>query len=121
MFRNYVVLANSDGRPAFDFDIPGDLEVGDDELSVSVDLALIDPNGYAGRIVLWDQLPCDRDAALTIAGPALELLARELGTDRVDNVEVWHMPSRARFAFDADEPRAALPRLAALLTRMRSG
>jgi hypothetical protein len=119
MFRGYVALADSDGRQAFDFDVTGELDVGDDELSVSVDLALIDPNGYAGRIILWDQQPCDREAALTIAGPALALLARELGSDRVDNIEVWHMPSRARFAFDADEARAALARIGVLLQRIR--
>src|SRR4051812_38653632 len=82
MFRNYVALSGADGRTVFDYDIAGEFEIGDDTLGVSVDLALLDPNGYAGRVVLWDLLPCDRDAALAIAGPAFELLVRELGIDR---------------------------------------
>jgi hypothetical protein len=109
----------SDGRPAFDFDVAADLTVGVDVLSVSVDLALLDPNGYAGRVVLWDQLPCDREGALMISGPALEVLAIELDADRVDNIEVWHMPTPARFAFDADEAREALSRAPGLLTQLR--
>jgi hypothetical protein len=118
MFRNYVRLSQTDGRDAFDFDIEGDLEIGDDTLAVSVDLALFDPNGYAGRILLWDQQPCDRDAALAIAGPAFQLLGNELGSDRTDNVEVWHMPAPARFAFTAAEATAALALMPALLRQM---
>jgi hypothetical protein len=118
MFGNYVRLSEADGRGAFDFDIAGDLAIGDDTLSVSVDLALLDPNGYAGRIMLWDQLPCDREAALTIAGPAFQLLVNELGTGRTDNVEVWHMPAPARFAFNASEAAAALTRMPMLIRRM---
>src|SRR6266545_1466854 len=34
MFRNYVRLSEADGRGAFDFDIAGDLEIGDDTLRV---------------------------------------------------------------------------------------
>ncbi len=119
MFRNYVRLSQADGRDAFDFDIEGDLEIGDDILAVSVDLALFDPNGYAGRIVLWDQQPCDRDAALAIAGPAFQLLGNELGSDRTDNVEVWHMPAPARFAFTAAEATAAVALMPAVLSQMR--
>jgi hypothetical protein len=118
MFRNYVRLSEADGRDAFDFDIAGDLEIGDDTLSVSVDLALLDPNGYTGRIMLWDQLPCDREGALTIAGPAFQLLVDELGTGRTDNVEVWHMPTSARFAFSGSEAATALARMPVLLRRI---
>jgi hypothetical protein len=118
MFRNYVRLSDADGRIAFDFDIAGDLVIGDDTLAVSVDLALLDPNGYAGRIMLWDQLPCDRDAAETIAGPAFQLLVNELGEGRTDNMEVWHMPAPARFAFSAADAMGALRRVPALLARM---
>jgi hypothetical protein len=122
MFRNYVDLAIADGRNAFDFDIDGDLAIGDDILVVSVDMALTDPNGYAGRIVLWDQLPCDRDAALTISVPAFELLAAELGgADLIDNIEVWHMPSRARHAFGRDEAGGGLALTGRVLERMRPG
>jgi hypothetical protein len=120
MFRNYLRLALADGRAVFDYDIEGNLEIGDDTLVVSVDLALLDPNGYAGRIVLWDQQPCGRDAALAIAAPAIHVLANELGSDRTDNLEVWHMPSPARFAFSAAEATAALAVLPALLRQMRS-
>ena len=79
----------------------------------------LDPNGYAGRIVLWDQQPCDRHAALAIAAPALQILTNELGNDRTDNVEVWHMPTPARFAFTATEATAGLHLVPALLSHMR--
>lgn len=119
LFRTYVRLSEADGRGAFDFNIAGDLEIGEDVLAVSVDLALLDPNGYAGRVVLWDQLPCDRDAALVIAGPSFQLLESELGSGRTDNVEVWHMQAPARFAFSGAEAEAALTRIPGLLRRMR--
>lgn len=119
MLRNYIGLAEADARSAFDFDVSGDLVIGSDVVAVTVDLALLDPNGYAGRVVLWDQLPCDRDAALVICGPAYEILVAELGADRVDNVEVWHMPTRARFPFTAAEATAGMAPLPRLLARIR--
>jgi hypothetical protein len=119
MLRRYIALAETDGRPAFDYDVAGDLVIGDDVVAVSVDLALLDPNGYAGRVVLWDQLPCDRGAALVICGPAYDILAADLGTDRVDNVEVWHMPTPARFAFTAAEAIEGSARVPGLLARIR--
>jgi hypothetical protein len=119
MYEDYVRLSQTDGRDPFDFDIEAELEIGDDVLIVWVDIALLDPNGYAGRIVLWDQQPCDRHAALAIAAPALQILANELGNDRTDNVEVWHMPTPARFAFTATEATAGLHLVPALLSHMR--
>lgn len=118
-FSDYVQLARSDGREAFDFAVDGELEIAGDTLVVNIDIALLDPNGYAGRIVLWDQLPCDRDEALAIAAPAVTVLRNELDHDRVDNIEVWHIPTRRRFAFtapEADEGRSAAE---ALLRRIR--
>jgi len=119
MLRNYITLSEADGRAAFDFDVAGELEIGADVLKVSVDLALLDPNGYCGRIMLWDQLACDREAAATIAGPAFRVLADELGPDRTDNIEVWHMPTRARYPFTSAEAAASFTRVARLLERIR--
>jgi hypothetical protein len=117
--RTYLELDAMDDRRVFDFDIDGDLEFGEDDLAVSVDLALFDPGGYVGRVVLWDQLPCDRDQALLIAAPSARLLERELGVGRVQGVEVWHVGSRRRHTFDFDDALAALPSVRSVLLRAR--
>ena len=119
MFSEYVRLADGDGRTAFSYDVAGDLVVAGDVLAVSVDLALLDPSGYAGRIVLWDKLPCDRDAAAMIAAPAMALLTSELDSERVDNIEIWYMRGRLRFPFARDEALARFASVARLLERIR--
>ena len=119
MFEWYVRLAGADGRKAFDYDVEGDQVVGSDILAVTVDLALLDPNGYAGRIVLWDKLDCTLEGAAAIAAPAMRVLVTELDYDRVDNIEVWHPGYQRRYAFSRDDALAGGASVQRLLERIR--
>jgi hypothetical protein len=119
MFDTYVHFADADGRKAFDYDVEGDQVVGQDILHVTVDVALLDPNGYAGRIVLWDKLDCTQEGAATIAAPAMAILVGDLDYDRVDNIEVWHTGYQRRYVFSRDEALAGVPTMQRLIERIR--
>jgi hypothetical protein len=118
LFATYKELDQTDGRQAFAFDVKTELVVGEDILAVNVDVALLDPNGYAGRVLLWDRLACDREEGRVIAAPCAECLEEELGAERVDNIEVWHLQSRRRHAFTTAEALQALGSVASILARV---
>jgi hypothetical protein len=102
-FRTYVDLASPDTRPAFETGYTTDLEYGDDELAVYVDVVFLDPTGYAGRIVLWDRTAVTRHDAVLMAAPVVRALGDELGADRIRSTEVWHLRSTTQHLVTADE------------------
>lgn len=118
-FETYLKMEAADARPVFDTNMGEDIAFGDDVLAVDVDLALFDPSGYAGRVILWDKLPCDREQARAIAGPAARCLADELGADRIVDVQVWHIRSQLRHYFDYAEAIDGLGLVPSILAAAR--
>ena len=49
------------------------------------------PERCSGRLLLWDTLPMDRDAAEIIALPSLRAVERRYGNGTVAFVEVWQL------------------------------
>jgi len=118
LLARYVSFAEADGRSAFDFDVETDVVLGPDVIAVKIDVALMDPSGQAGRLLLWDTRPCTREQALVLAAPTSQALAQELGADRVANVGVWHLRDAQRYEFDYAEASDALPSAQSALRRI---
>lgn len=78
-------------------------------MGVSLDVVLLDPNGYVGRYLLWDTPPLTQQDAEVLAAPVVLALRQELGADRVAGVEVWHLRSGTQIFVDT---QAALGRVA---------
>jgi hypothetical protein len=90
-----------------------DVDVGEHTIGVSLDVILLDPNGYVGRYLLWDTPTLNQDDAELLAAPIVLALQRELGDDRVAGVEIWHLRSRRQTLVHA---AAALARVGEVAT-----
>jgi hypothetical protein len=91
-FDVYVKLDGLDGRPVFDTGVRRVLNFGADELVVTLDVLLLDPDGYVGRIVLWGEVPPMSHAQLELfATPAILAMRQSLGRDRVVAIEIWEI------------------------------
>ena len=116
----YIRLAGADPRDAFVPHGRVDAPVGTDSVAADVDVVLLDPNGYVGRLLLFGPTP----APLT--APQLEVLAygpvvaltEEFDADRVLGVDVWevrrerivHVPT-VRALGQLDTVRALIDRI----------
>jgi hypothetical protein len=107
-FQTYIDLASADDRPSLNTSINLDVSLGTDSVGVSVDVVLLDPNGYVGRYLLWDTPPLTQQDAEVLAAPVVLALQQELGADRVAGVEVWHLRSGSQIFVDM---QAALGRV----------
>ena len=92
-FERYAHLATADGREAFAVDLKRDVAIGPHVVGVHVDAVLLDEDGYAGRIALWDRAVPTREVALYYAVPAFLALEDALGEGRVAGIQVWHLRS----------------------------
>lgn len=92
-FERYIDMAAEDGRVAFATSLKRDVDFGLHQVAVHVDVVLLDPAGYIGRIVLWDKAELTMELAGHYATPAYAALEDELGANRVVGVEVWHLRS----------------------------
>lgn len=107
-FDTYVELSGHDDRPVLSHSINRNVEVGNHEVGVKLDVVLLDDEGYVGRYLLWDiPLPTLDEAAL-LAAPIVVAMQAELGADRVAGVEIWHLRNRAEFFISAADALAQL-------------
>lgn len=60
---------------------------------------------YSGRLLLWDELPMNRDAAEIIALPCLRAVEASYG-GTVPFVEIWQLSTREREQVDAESAGA---------------
>jgi len=116
-FDAYVELANGDTRRALGSTVTAEAVLGEHSVGVSLDVVLLDDEGYVARHVLWD-VPelTDGDARLQ-AAPIVLALQAELGDDRVAGVEVWHLRSRKRVFVSRDEALGELDRVRSIVER----
>lgn len=99
-FQTYVDLASQDSRPTLGTSVTADVVVGTNAIGVSLDVVLLDPNGYVGRYLLWDRPELTQDDAEMLAAPVVRALQQELGADRVAGAEIWHLRSGSQIFVD---------------------
>lgn len=88
----YIRLASPDPRPAFVPRSRSDVSVADDQLAADVDVVLLDPQGYAGRVLLFgpEQELTTHQLEVVAFGPVASLVA-EFSADSVVGVDVWEI------------------------------
>lgn len=114
-FERYIQLAQRDGRDAFAVDLRHDVGIGTHVVGAHVDAALLNEDGYVGRIALWDLAPLTTELAVRYAVPAFLALEEELGEGRVIGVQVWHLRTGDTHFAPADACNAELPRVTRLV------
>lgn len=92
-FQTYVELASQDHRPTLGTPVTADVEIGANTIGVSLDVVLLDPEGYVGRYLLWDTPDLTQYDAEMLAAPVVRALQQEMGADRVAGAEIWHLRS----------------------------
>ena len=98
--QTYVNYASQDNRPALMTPVTTDVQVGGNTIGVSLDVVLLDKNGYVGRYLLWDKPALTQKDAEVLASPVVRALKQALGEDRVAGVEIWHLRSGKRVFVD---------------------
>ena len=90
--ETYMQLAALDPRPAF---VPRgrvDTELGPDTIASDVDVILLDPQGYAGRLLLFGPVP---ELTMTqvelLAFAPTAALVEEFDLDNVVGIDVWEL------------------------------
>ena len=116
--QTYIDLADNDARPAFAIGLNRDLMFPPDELAVHVDVVLLDPRGYVGRLALWDKSILTRSLATRYAAPVWRALEEELGDGRVAEIELWHLRTATQMVVTAAEAAAGLPEVATTVHRL---
>jgi len=117
-FERYVHLAESDGRDAFAVALKRDVAIGAHVVGVHVDAVLLDDDGYAGRITLWDRAAITSELAVQYAVPAFLALEEELGEGRVVGIQVWHLRTGERHFASSDACNAAVDRVTRLVSQI---
>lgn len=88
----YIRLAAVDPREAFVPRSRTDVAVHDDSVAADVDVVLLDPNGYAGRVLLFGPTPQLTVAQLEIMAFApVAALVDEFDESSVVGVDVWEV------------------------------
>jgi hypothetical protein len=108
-FEAYIELASEDTRPVLDSGVTTEVRLGVHSVRVSIDVILLDPQGYVGRHVLWDTSDLTVDDAQLQAAPIVAALESELGSGRVAGVEVWHLRSGAQVFVSSRDATRRLP------------
>jgi hypothetical protein len=117
-YSTYRELSEVDARPAFAAGLNRDLEFPPDELGVYIDVVLLDPAGYAARLVLWDSNELTQERAVLYAAPAWRVLEDDLGNGRVTGVEVWHLRTAQQITVGPDEAEQALADVERVVRRL---
>ena len=112
--ETYFRIAAADPRPAFVPRVRVDTELGGDTFGADVDVILLDPGGYVGRLLLFGPLPELTMAQLEVLayGPTTGLI-EEFDDATVVGVDVWetrrnlvtHVPAAVAIARRADVRR----------------
>jgi len=105
-FENYARMSAPDVRSVFTVGFKGVLDIGNDQLSLYVDVLLLNATGYVGRVVLWDDFSYTRSHASLLATPVAAALGNELGEERIAGVEIWHLRTGTQHWIAADEALA---------------
>lgn len=110
-------MASQDNRPCINSPLTTDVDIDGNEIGVGVDIVLLDPQGYVGRVVLWDkQVPSGDDAEM-LALPIALAIEQELGVGRGAGVEVWHLRSGSTETITQSRALRKLPQAIVLLDR----
>ncbi len=107
-FDVYARTSAADPRPPLLTPLKRDVLLGANSIGVEPDVVLIDPDGYVGRLVLWDTPVPSEDAVELLAAPIVSAMEAELGVGRTAGVQIWHLRSDQQFYVAAD---VALQRL----------
>ena len=107
-FDVYARFAGADDRPPLLTPLKRDVPLGENVIGVAPDVVLIDPEGYVGRLVLWDTPVPSQAVVELLAAPIVSAMDAELGAGRTAGVEIWHLRSEQQFYVPAD---VALDRL----------
>lgn len=106
-FDNYVHMATTAGGVAIS-PIDYEVQLGPNSVNAKVDVALLEPYGYSGRMVLWTGVNTpDRALTRMVAFVGTVALQLELGSNRVIGLEVWHPRTRSIYSFDITEALGA--------------
>lgn len=117
-FDVYRRTADADTRPPFAWGLRRTLDLPPDELSLYIDVVLIDPRGYVPRIVLWDTADLTDERAVLYAAPVWRVMENELGDGRIPEIEVWHLRTGAQRSVDVSVAAAALPDVGTIVHRL---
>jgi hypothetical protein len=90
-FQTYQEMAGEDRRPTLGMPIKTDIQFGANSVGITVDVVLMDSEGYVGRYPLWDVPSLTRDDAELLACPIALGMGQELGRDRIVGVDLWHL------------------------------
>ena len=120
-FENYVVMADGDEREFVDTTVRADVGVGDHAVGITLDVVLLDPRGYIGRLPLWDKPLPDEAEAEVLAAPLVAGLQHHLGEDRIPGVEIWHLRSQTELFVESDNAIARMPQVRDIVGRYLSG
>jgi hypothetical protein len=104
-FDRYVALAERDEREVFGTNYRMDLSIRQHELSVQADVLLFDPDGYAGRVLLWgaDAQSLTLTQLQLLATPVILAMQEELSEDRVVGTDIWQIRSEQITTINAEQ------------------
>lgn len=89
----YIRLADADPRDAFVPHGRVDATLGTDTVAADVDVVLLDPDGYVGRVLLFGPTPqplTETQLEIVAYAPVVAL-TEEFDDDRVLGVDVWEI------------------------------
>ena len=118
--ETYIALASPDLRPTLGTSIATNIQVGDNTIGVSLDVVLLDRDGYVGRYILWDIPELTQDNAELLATPIIRALQQELGEDRVVGTEIWHLRSGGQVFIDSSTAAAKFDEIEEIVNRYLS-
>jgi hypothetical protein len=120
-FRRYMTWVQGDQRRFFDTRFTSELDFGGDVLGVELDVVLLAPGGYVGRLVLWSGDPLSATDAALVAAPCVWALEQELGDGRVAAAEIWHVRHAQRFSFTPSQVAPLRAQVRGLVNAVASG
>jgi hypothetical protein len=119
-YARYRAMTANDQRAVFAYGLNRQLDLAPHDLSVHIDVVLLDPRGYVARVVLWDPTELTPDKAQLYAAPVWRVLEEELGAGRVAGVEVWHLRTGRQLFVDAAAAAQRLPAVTLLVGQIAS-
>lgn len=114
-FDSYVDRASTDRRPVLGATIAADVPIGGHVVGVTIDVVLLDDDGYVGRYLLWDTPELTENLGELLSATIVLALGSELGAERISAVEVWQLRDEVNLLVSAPRALARLGDVEAIL------
>lgn len=95
--------------------IAADVPIGGHVVGVTIDVVLLDDDGYVGRYLLWDTPELTENLGELLSATIVLALGSELGAERISAVEVWQLRDEVNLLVSAPRALARLGDVEAIL------